>query len=78
MNFDGRAVFGILDPRTPAYVNDLKGPAPNSDLFGQRREMYLAASVGLARIIQVKEKFKGRSSSKPKSYPKPATRKPKG
>ncbi len=81
MNFDGRAIFGIFDPRKSSYINDLKNTSPATDLYGQRREVYLAASVGFARIIQIKEKFRAKSSGRGSggtSYPKPRNRKPKG
>lgn len=58
MNFDGRAVFGVFDPRRNSYTNQLKAgtssnPAP--DLYGQRRDVYLYAAVGIARIFQIKQ-----------------------
>lgn len=76
MSFDGRAVFGIFDPRKDSYLNVLKGPGDTPDLFGQRREIYLTASVGFSRIIQIKETFKSRSSGG--NYSKPRNRKPRG
>ena len=61
MNFDGRAMFGIFDPRKPDYINQLKAgttsnPAP--DLYGQRRDVYLYATVGISRIFQIKQHHK--------------------
>jgi hypothetical protein len=79
LNFDGRANFGIFDPRTKAYINELKNPSgPNDiagnpgapDLYGQRREVYLTATVGFSRIIQIKKKFTQRHSNQP-LQPKP-------
>lgn len=79
MNFDGRAVFGFFDPRKTSYTDQLKVDADKPDLYGQRREVYLAASVGIARIIQIKKKFKTKTSGKTGgSYSTPRTRKPKG
>lgn len=57
LNFDGRAVFGIFDPRKDSYVSQLKAgssgnPAP--DLYGQRRDVYLYAAIGIAKIFQIK------------------------
>jgi len=68
MNFDGRAVFGIFDPRKTEYVNQLKAgtasnPAP--DLYGQRRDLYLHATIGVSRIIQIKQKHKAKTSHRP-------------
>lgn len=59
MNFDGRAIFGIFDPRKSEYISQLKsGTAsqPGPDLYGQRRDMYLYATVGISRIIQIKQR----------------------
>ncbi len=94
ISFDGRANFGIFDPRTSSYVNELKNPSgppgvdptglpqldtkPGApDLYGQRRDIYLAASFGVARIIQIKEKFKARRTAPRKSGAPFKTRKPK-
>lgn len=76
MSFDGRAVFGIFDPRKDSYLAVLKAPGDTPDLFGQRREIYLTASVGFSRIIQIKETYKSRSSGG--NYGKPRNRKPRG
>jgi hypothetical protein len=64
LNFDGRANFGIFDPRKADYIDQLKQPKDAPDLYGQRRDVYLSGSIGIARIIQIKEKFKHRSSGK--------------
>lgn len=84
INFDGRANFGIFDPRKSAYIGQLKNPAgPNDffgnpgapDIYGQRREIYLSVSFGIARIIQIKQSFKPKQSTSPalKSGLKPKT-----
>jgi hypothetical protein len=81
LNFDGRANFGIFDPRKNDYIDQLKQTKDAPDLYGQRRDVYLSGSIGIARIIQVKEKFKSRSGGKMvgnKFYPKErGRRKPK-
>ncbi len=64
INFDGRANFGIFDPRKSSYLEQLKQSADAPDLYGQRREVYLSATVGIARIIQIKKKHKTKSSGK--------------
>jgi hypothetical protein len=59
MNFDGRAMFGIFDPRTQTYIDQLKSGStsnPQSDLYGQRRDVYLYVTVGVSRIFQIKQK----------------------
>jgi len=67
INFDGRANFGLFDSRQTSYVNQLKNPSGGADfngnpgapdLAGQRREIYLAVSIGISKIIQTKSKFK--------------------
>ena len=74
LNFDGRANFGIFDPRTKDYVNELKNPSGPADivgkpgapdLYGQRREVYLTATVGFSRLIQTKKKFVPKHSKVP-------------
>lgn len=80
INFDGRANFGIFDPRKEEYLNQLKGSTDVPDLYGQRREVYLTVGVGINRIIKIKDSFQGKKSSKPKSSQvgKPRNKKPKG
>ncbi len=80
MNFDGRAVFGIFDPRKETYLTELKAGSPDtpaSDLYGQRREVYLYATVGVSRIIQIKQKFESKTSTKPRGTSKALKRKPR-
>lgn len=75
MNFDGRAMFGIFDPRKPEYIEQLKGGSssnPQPDLYGQRRDVYLYATIGISRIFQIKQhhgspKKVGVTRSKPRS-----------
>lgn len=78
---DGRANFGLLEPRTQEYINlledragppDFQGNPGAPDLYGTRRDVFLSFTVGAARIITTKPKFKARQSSPiPKmSYPK--------
>jgi hypothetical protein len=80
MNFDGRAVFGILDPRKKDYIETLKAgttakPAP--DLYGQRRDVYLAGCIGVSRIIQIKQKFNARTSPKSSGQKQPSKKRKK-
>jgi hypothetical protein len=95
ITFDGRANFGIFDPRSSSYINELKNPSgppgvdpsglpkldtkPGApDLYGQRRDIYLAATFGVARIIQIKEKFKAKHTAPTKSgVSKTKNRRPK-
>ncbi|NOS55386.1 MAG: outer membrane beta-barrel protein, partial [Cyclobacteriaceae bacterium] len=91
INFDGRANFGLFDSRQTSYVNQLKNPSGGADfngnpgapdLPGQRREIYLAVSVGISKIITTKSKFKTKRTSITNrggnNAPKPRGRKPKG
>ncbi len=85
---DGRANFALLESRNSAYLDQLKNPsgppdikgAPGApDLYGARRDIYLSFTLGIARIITTKTKFKARQSSPiPKmAYPKAKTKKQK-
>ncbi|HLZ16480.1 MAG TPA: outer membrane beta-barrel protein, partial [Cyclobacteriaceae bacterium] len=96
LNFDGRANFGLFDPRSSSYLNELKHPSgppgvdPNGlpqrdtkpgapDLYGQRRDIYLSATFGISRIIQIRQKFRGkRTAPKPAGARKTRVRKPRG
>ncbi|MBS1951207.1 MAG: hypothetical protein OJF59_003108 [Cytophagales bacterium] len=73
INFDGRANFGIFDPRSTSYINQLKNPSASTpdanghpgapDLYGQRRDIYLSATFGISRIFQFKAKFREKKST---------------
>jgi hypothetical protein len=78
MNFDARAVFGILDPRSKAHISELKAgttAAPASDLYGQRRDVYLCGAIGLSRIFQIKQKFHAKTSKSSAGQKQPSKRK---
>jgi hypothetical protein len=80
MNFDGRAVFGIFDPRKQSYIDQLKAGSPANpapDLYGQRRDVYLYAAIGISRIFQIKqphESTKRRPGTTKKRLKKPRNR----
>ncbi len=91
LNFDGRANFGVFDPRSTSYISELKNPSAKTpdrfgkpgapDLFGQRRDVYLSATFGVSRIIQIKAKFREKKTAprKPGSASKVrGSRRPKG
>jgi Outer membrane protein beta-barrel domain len=92
INFDGRANFGIFDSRNSDYLNQLKDPSGPTDvngkpgapdLYGQRRDIYIAVNFGLSRIITSKTKFKTRKTGIVNrggggSTPKPRGKRPKG
>lgn len=81
MNFDGRAMFGLFDPRKPEYINDLKAGTtakPGPDLYGQRRDVYLCLTIGVSRIIQIKQKHQPKTSTRPSGASSPLkSRKPR-
>lgn len=76
INFDGRANFGIFDPRKENYLTQLKAKTDAPDLYGQRREVYLSVAFGISRIILIKDSFQGTRGSK--NVSKSRSRKPKG
>lgn len=63
LNFDGRANFGIFEPRTDAYIQQLKAPTNAPDLYGQRRDVFVSFCVGVSRIIQTKQTYKPKYST---------------
>ena len=81
LNFDGRANFGIFDPRTSSYIRTLKNPSaatpdaygqPGSpDIYGARRDIYLSLQIGICRIFQYKQKFATHESGKLATHYKP-------
>ncbi|MCB0499731.1 MAG: outer membrane beta-barrel protein [Cyclobacteriaceae bacterium] len=72
LNFDGRANFGLFDPRKKDYIEQLKQTSNAPGLYGARHEVYLSAEIGIARIIQIKERFEPKHSSKPIVTNKPS------
>lgn len=80
INFDGRANASVFDPRKAEYINQLKAADNAPDLYGKRREVYLSVAIGISRIIQIKDSFQGKRSSKLKPHEsgKPRNKKPKG
>lgn len=85
---EGRVNFALFEPRTEEYVNllknpngpaDFKGNPGAPDLYGARRDIFLQASFGVARIVTTKMKFKSRQSAPiPKmSQPKAKVKKQK-
>lgn len=72
LNFDGRANFGLYDPRKKEYLEQLKQTSGAPDLYGVRHEIYLSVEVGIARIIQIKKSFQPKHSSRPMETVRPA------
>ncbi len=67
VSFDLRANYGFNETRDDAYRSQTKTNAKLYDLHGDRREMFVSLSVGIARFIEVKHT---KSFSKSKSNPK--------
>lgn len=65
INLDGRANFGIFDPRTKDYLDVLQAPGDVPDIYGVRREIYLSGMIGVSRLIQIKKDFKPKQSTRP-------------
>lgn len=81
INFDGRINFGIFDPRKTSYINTLKAPDDVPDLFGERRDLHLSATVGISRTIEINKKMRAKRSTRVvgnKQYSIPKRKKPKG
>lgn len=76
LNFDGRANFGLFDPRKSDYTTMLKTNTDVPDLYGQRRDVYLSFAVGFSYIVITKEKFKVKKSSAPPPAARPKPSKP--
>ena len=81
---DGRANFALFDSRSAEYLNqltvpsgpvDINGKPGAPDLYGQRRDVFLSVTWGVARIITTKPKFKAKRSN---PIPKMAPSAPKG
>ncbi len=86
LNFDGRANFGVFDPRTSNYIQQLKTPggAPDlngsagaPDVYGVRRDIYLSVAIGFSRIVVTKKEFKPKRSTPPPGSAKVSPAKPK-
>lgn len=76
LNFDGRANFGLFDPRKKDYINQLKQTTDAPDLYGTRHEIYLSVEIGISRIIQIKKEFRPRMTSHPVQNERPSSPKP--
>lgn len=88
VSIDFRVNYGIFDPRTDTYTNQLSSNLSLYELAGKRRDMFAQLSIGVARYFEFeksdqerKKKLKGTSKQyKPAKYPwqKPRQSKPKG
>jgi hypothetical protein len=53
VSFDLRANYGILEPRTPQYLNKIKANQAIYDLPGQRRDLFVGLNVGVSRTLEI-------------------------
>jgi hypothetical protein len=86
-SFDLRANIGILEPRTSDYTKRVKDYEALYDIYGQRRDLFLSLTFGIARTLTIEHrekeaKKKKRISTRPTQHkypwPKPRNKKPKG
>lgn len=86
-SFDLRGNIGILEPRTSDYTNRVKNFEALYDMYGDRRDLFLSLTFGIARTLTIEHrekeaKKKKRVSNKPTQHkypwPKPRNKKPKG
>jgi hypothetical protein len=81
LNFDGRANFGIFEPRKSSYIQQLQNPSGPADingspgapdLYGIRRDAYLSAQIGFSKIIVTKKAFKPKHTEQKATKVSPA------
>ena len=86
-SFDLRGNIGILEPRTSDYTKRMKNYEALYDLYGNRRDLFLSLTFGIARTLTIEHREKQakknkRMSTKPVKHkypwPGPRNRKPKG
>lgn len=86
-SFDLRGNIGMLEPRTSDYTNRVKNNEALYDIYGNRRDLFLSLTFGIARTLTIEHrekeaKKKKRIASKPTKHkypwPGPRNRKPKG
>ncbi len=66
VNLEGRANFGIFETRNTAYLDRLQAADP-PDIYGQRREVFLSVTFGIAHTLTLKNSFKPRPMGHKKS-----------
>lgn len=86
-SFDLRANIGILEPRTSAHTDQIKNYEALYDIYGERRDLFLSLTFGIARTLTIeprekearkKKHFTSRPTKHKYPWPKPRNKKPKG
>src|SRR5690606_35110301 len=57
-SFDLRGNIGILEPRTSDYTNRVKNFEALYDRYGQRRDLFLSLTFGIARTLTIEHRAK--------------------
>lgn len=76
--------YGFFDPRTDAYLKEVKNFNTLYDIPGKRRDMFVQINIGISRFVEVEKKDKTKkrldksSSPKRNQWPKPRKANPKG
>src|SRR5690606_19711071 len=85
-SFDLRGNMGILEPRTSDYTKRVKNFEALYDMYGQRRDLFLSLTFGIARTLTIEHRAKEskkkiRINNKPTKHkypwPGPRNKKPK-
>lgn len=88
-SFDLRANIGILEPRTSDYTTKVKDYEALYDIYGNRRDLFLSLTFGIARTLTIEHREKEARKKKRGTantpgngnrkypWPKPRNKKPK-
>jgi hypothetical protein len=68
ISFDLRANYSFLDARSDAYVKSIRNHEAVYDQYGERRELFLSLTLGIARTLEISPKEKKRSPPKIKPF----------
>ena len=57
-SFDLRANIGLLEPRTSEYTDKVKNYEALYDIYGERRDLFLSLTFGIARTLTIEHRQK--------------------
>jgi len=87
VSFDLRGNIGALEPRKSEYLDKVKANLAIYDIYGSRRDLFLALNIGIARTLEIEPKQKQAKIGKRQDqkmhrttkypWPKPRNKKPK-